>query len=251
VFNAQKVKEEIVQWIRDYFAANGKDYYAVVGISGGKDSSVTAALCAQALGADRVYGILMPRGEQWDIAVSQNLVGHLGIRHVVINIKTGVDSLLNSISESGLTINKGAAVNTPARIRMATLYAAAAIVGGLVANTCNLSEDWVGYSTKFGDSAGDFSPLSRLTVTEVRAVGRELGLPAQFTEKVPEDGLSGLSDEENLGFSYAVLDRYIRESICEDTAAKEKIDRLRRLNLHKLTPMPCFEFLPVNHLVGK
>ena len=243
MFNAQKVQREIVQWIRDYFTVNGKDCYAIVGISGGKDSSVTAALCAQALGAGRVYGILMPQGEQWDITISRDLVGHLGIKHSEINIKSSVDSLLASLSGGGLAINRGAALNVPARIRMTALYAVSAIVGGLVANTCNLSEDWVGYSTKFGDSAGDFSPLSRLTATEVKAVGREMGLPSPFIDKVPEDGLSGKSDEENLGFTYAVLDRYIREGICEDSAVKEKIDRLHQLNLHKTAPMPCYEFM--------
>jgi NAD+ synthase len=241
VFDAEKVKNDAVQWIRVFFDKNGKDCHAVIGISGGKDSSVTAALCAEALGAGRVYGLLMPQGEQWDINIARDLVTYLGIRHSLINIKTGVDALFEAIREGGLVVNKQAAINTPARIRMAALYAAAASVGGLVANTCNLSEDWVGYSTKFGDSAGDFSPLSRLTVTEVNALGRALGLPAPFIEKLPEDGLSGMSDEEKLGFSYDVLDRYIREGVCEDQAVKEKIDRLHTANLHKVTLMPCYE----------
>ncbi|MDR0457372.1 MAG: NAD(+) synthase [Treponema sp.] len=232
--------EKIVQWVRDFFDANGRDCYAVVGISGGKDSAVTAALCARALGSGRVFGVLMPRGEQRDIAVARELVEYLSIKHCVINIHDSNDALFRSIQEGGLTINNQAAINTPARIRMTTLYAVAAIVGGLVANTCNLSEDWVGYSTKFGDSAGDFSPLSRLTVTEVKALGRQLGLPEKFIDKIPEDGLSGMTDEEKLGFSYAVLDRYIREGVCEDSAIKEKIDRLHQSNLHKLNPMPCF-----------
>jgi NAD+ synthase len=240
IFDAEKVKNEAVQWIRFFFDQNGKESCAVVGISGGKDSSVTAALCVQALGGDRVFGVLMPQGEQWDIHIARNLVTHLGIRHSVINIKTGVDSLFNAITAGGLTINKQAAINTPARIRMTTLYAVAASIGGLVANTCNLSEDWVGYATKFGDGAGDFSPLSRLTVTEVKALGKVLGLPAQFIEKVPEDGLSGMTDEEKLGFTYDVLDRYIREGVCEDQALKEKIDCLYRANLHKVTLMPCY-----------
>jgi len=241
MFDAEKVRDEVVQWIQDYFDKAGKNLFAIVGISGGKDSSTVAALCAKALGPDRVYGVLMPQGEQWDIDVSRNLVKHLGINHVVINIKPAVDALCGSITEGGLTLNRPATINTPARIRMTTLYATAAIVGGLVANTCNLSEDWVGYATKFGDGAGDFSPLSRLTATEVKAVGKALGLPPQFTEKTPEDGLSGLSDEENLGFSYAVLDKYIREGVCEDSAVKEKIDRLYQANLHKLNPMPHYE----------
>jgi len=240
MFDAVKTKDDIVLWIRSYFEENGKDCNAVVGISGGKDSSVTAALCAQALGPRRVYGVLMPQGEQHDIGYSREIAVHLGIKHAVVNIKGSVDSLLASIEEGGFSANRQAVINIPARIRMTTLYAVSAIVNGRVANTCNLSEDWVGYATKYGDGAGDFSPLSQLTVTEVRAVGRELGLPSKFIDKVPEDGLSGLSDEENLGFTYDVLDRYIREGVCEDAAVKEKIDRLHANNLHKLSLMPGF-----------
>jgi NAD+ synthase len=240
MFDATRIKDDIVLWIRNYFEENGKDCSAVVGISGGKDSSAVAALCAQALGPRNVYGVLMPQGEQHDIGYSQEIVAHLGIKHAVINIKDGVDSLLKSIKEGGFSANRQAVINIPARIRMTSLYAVSAIVNGRVANTCNLSEDWVGYATKYGDGAGDFSPLSQLTVTEVRAVGRELGLPSKFIDKVPEDGLTGLSDEENLGFSYDVLDRYIREGVCEDAATKEKIDRLHKINLHKLSLMPSF-----------
>ena len=243
MFNAVKTQYEMVQWIRSYFNENGKGCNAVIGISGGKDSSTVAVLCKHALGAERVYGVLMPQGEQYDIGFAKELVSFLGINHFVINIKNSVDALLTSVTESGLSANSQAVINIPARIRMTTLYAVSAIVNGRVANTCNLNEDWVGYSTKYGDMAGDFSPLSQLTVTEVRAIGREL-LPAKFIEKVPEDGLSGLTDEENLGFTYDVLDRYIREDICEDTIIKEKIDRLHTMNLHKLNPMPYFEFFP-------
>ena len=231
----------VTQWIRAYFEKNGPDCPAIVGLSGGKDSSVVAALCVRALGADRVHGVLMPCGEQWDIDVSRGLVDLLGIRHSVVNIKAGVDSVFEAIRAGGLEPDRQAIVNTPARIRMATLYAVSAILGGRVANTCNLSEDWVGYATKFGDAAGDFSPLSWLTVTEVRALGRELGLPAGVVDKTPEDGLSGLSDEENLGFTYEVLDRYIREGICDDAETRARIDRLNRANLHKLRPMSCYE----------
>jgi NAD+ synthase len=233
--------DKIVQWIRDFFEKNGKDCCAVIGISGGKDSAVTAALCARALGADRVFGVLMPRGQQWDIANARALVDFLKIKHCVINIQAPCDAVFKSIQEGGLTVNDQAAINTPARVRMTTLYAVAAIMGGFAANTCNLSEDWVGYSTKFGDSAGDFSPLANLTVTEVKALGRELGLPAQFVDKVPEDGLSGKTDEEKLGFTYAVLDKYIREGVCEDAATKEKIDRMHQANLHKISLMPCYK----------
>ena len=247
--NAKKVKDEIVQWIKDFFKKNGDDCFAVIGISGGKDSSVAAALCAAALGADRVYGVLMPQGEQHDIDVSYELVKYLKIKHVVVNIKDSVDSLLTAIGKSGLPPNKQAATNTPARIRMATLYAVAATVGGRVANTGNLSEAWVGYCTKFGDSAGDFSPLSRLTASEVKIIGKELGLPAMFIDKIPEDGLSGLTDEENLGFSYAVLDQLIRKGECEDPAIQKKIDALRQNNRHKLNPMPFYD-LPFEELIA-
>jgi NAD+ synthase len=241
MFDAVKTKNEIIKWICEYFENNGHDCSAVVGISGGKDSSTVAALCAQALGKERVYGVLMPQGNQHDIAYSRELVDILGINRLEIKKKKSVDALLESIKETGFSLNRQAVINIPARIRMTTLYAVSAAVNGRVANTCNLSEDYIGYATKYGDGAGDFSPLSQLTVTEVKLIGKELSLPAKFIEKVPEDGLSGLSDEENIGFTYAVLDRYIREGVCEDTTIKEKIDKLHRLNLHKLSLMPCFE----------
>ncbi|MDR2575632.1 MAG: NAD(+) synthase [Treponema sp.] len=247
MFDAKKVTDEIIQWIREYFDknANDRNCQAVVGLSGGKDSSTVAALCVKALGADRVFGVLMPQGEQWDINFSHELADHLGIKKCVINIKDSVDAVFQSLKEGGLLLNRQATVNTPARIRMSVLYAVSAIVGGRVANTCNLSEDWVGYSTKYGDSAGDFSPISGLTVTEVKAVGKILGLPEKFMDKMPADGLSGLSDEDNLGFTYNVLDKYIREGICEDKSVKDKIDNLHKLNLHKLNLMPAYE-LTVN-----
>jgi NAD+ synthase len=242
MFDAKKTKDEMIQWIRNYFNENGKDCRAVIGISGGKDSSTVAALCVQALGADRVYGVLMPCGEQWDLDVSKDLAAFLGIKYCVVNIKEIVGAFSNAFTEGGLAMNRQAVVNTPARIRMAVLYAVSAAVDGRVANTCNLSEDWVGYATKFGDGAGDFSPLSHLTVAEVKAIGKELGLPLKFIEKIPEDGLSGLTDEENLGFTYEALDKYIRSGICEDKAVREKIDRLHQCNLHKINLMPSFEF---------
>ena len=241
MFDAKDVKNRIVAWIHDYFRDNASPgTNVVIGISGGKDSSVAAALCVEALGKDRVVGVLMPQGEQHDIDVSYRLCGLLGIRNIEINIKDAVQALLDGTEAAGLELSEGAVVNTPARVRMTVLYAVSAIVGGRVANTSNFSEDWVGYATKFGDAAGDFSPLSDLTVSEVKAVGRELGLPAEFIDKVPADGLCGGTDEDNLGFTYAALDRYIREGVCEDEEIRAKIDRLHRLNLHKLMPMPAF-----------
>lgn len=242
MFDANKVKEQIVEWIADYFQNNGSAATkAVVGISGGKDSSIVAALCVTALGKDRVLGVLMPQGEQHDIDVAYNLCKTLDIAYVEINIKEPTQALYDGIEKAGLELNNIATFNTPARIRMTTLYAVSGIVGGRVANTCNLSEDWVGYATKFGDSAGDFSPLSNLTVTEVKAIGKELGLPSAFIDKTPIDGLCGQTDEDNLGFTYAVLDKYIREGVCNDAETKAKIDQLHQANLHKVNPMPAFK----------
>ncbi len=242
MFDAKKVKDELVKWIVEYFDNNSAPgTKAVVGISGGKDSSTVAALCVEALGKERVLGVLMPQGEQEDIDVAFDLCKTLDIEHKVINIKNAVQALYDEVEKTDLTLNNIATFNTPARIRMTTLYAVSGMVGGRVANTCNLSEDWVGYATKFGDGAGDFSLLSDLTVSEVRAVGRELGLPAKFIDKTPIDGLCGKTDEENLGFTYEVLDRYIREGVCEDEVTNEKIDRMNKNNLHKLEHMPMFK----------
>ncbi len=242
MFDAKLVKEELIDWIREYFETTATpETKAVVGISGGKDSSTVAALCVEALGKERVFGVLMPQGEQSDIDVSHDLVKTLDIEHVVVNIKDSVSALYEQLKTTGLELNTVATFNTPARIRMTTLYAVSAMVGGRVANTCNLSEDWVGYATKFGDGAGDFSLLSDLTVGEVKAIGREVGLPERFTEKTPIDGLCGKTDEENLGFTYATLDKYIREGICEDEEVKAKIDRMYKLNVHKIQPMPMFK----------
>ena len=243
-FNADKVKNDIVKWIRDWFEENGKGCKAVVGLSGGKDSSVVAALCVEALGKENVFGVLMPNGEQFDIDVSHKLVEHLGIESVVINIKDAYEGVVGEMMKNFGIFEGQAKVNLPPRLRMSVLYAVSQTVNGRVANTCNLSEDWVGYSTRYGDCAGDFSPLSNLTVQEVKAVGRSLGLPAMFVDKVPIDGLCGRTDEDNLGFTYAVLDRYIREGICEDKEIRDKIDRMHRMNLFKLQLMPAFKYDP-------
>lgn len=240
-FRAMEVKERCVEWIRDFFEKNGKGCNCVIGISGGKDSSVAAALCVEALGRERVIGVLMPDGEQSDIDMAKQLVEFLGIRGITVNIAPVVAAVTEGV-ESALSegMSGQAAINLPARLRMAVLYAVSQSQNGRVANTCNLSEDWVGYSTRYGDSAGDFSPLSGLTVAEVKRVGRAAGLPEELVEKVPSDGLSGKTDEENLGFSYEMLDEYIRTGRIADEAAKEKIDRLHEKNLFKLQPMPKF-----------
>lgn len=244
MFNAEKTKNDMVKWIRDWFEENGRECKAVVGLSGGKDSSVVAALCVEALGKDRVLGVMMPNGEQFDIDVSHKLVEHLGIEGIVVNIKDAYAGVVGELEKHFGTFEGQAKVNLPPRLRMSVLYAVSQTVNGRVANTCNLSEDWVGYNTRYGDGAGDFSPMAHLTVQEVKAVGRALGLPDMFVEKVPIDGLCGLTDEDNLGFTYAVLDRYIREGICEDEETKARIDRMHQMNLFKLQPMPAFEYEP-------
>lgn len=245
-FDALKVKNDIVKWIQDWFSDNGPGCNAIVAVSGGKDSSVVAALCVEALGADRVIGVLLPKGVQHDIDVSRALVSHLGIRSFTLNIQDAYDGVISQLNEAlgSENIKDQTLTNLPARLRMAAVYAVSQSMNGRVANTCNLSEDWVGYSTRYGDNAGDFSPLSYLTVNEVKAVGRVLGLPSEFVDKTPIDGLQPLTDEQKLGFTYDTLDRYIREGICEDPAVKERIDHLHRINLFKLSYMPCFKYTP-------
>ena len=239
MFDAKRVKDECVLWIRKFFEENGAGCNAVLGISGGKDSSVAAALCVEALGADRVIGVLMPQGEQHDIDMAYMLVNHLNIRHYVVNIKDAVEGILSNIPDE-LAISEQAGTNLPPRIRMSTLYAVSQSCNGRVCNTCNLSEDWVGYSTRYGDSVGDFSPMSNLTVTEVKEIGRLLNLPDVLVDKVPIDGLCGKTDEDNLGFTYAELDKYIRTGEIEDMEKKQRIDAMHKKNLFKLQLMPSF-----------
>ena len=224
MFDAKKVKDECVEWIRDFFEKNGKGCNAVIGISGGKD---------------RVIGVLMPCGEQHDIDCARQLVEHLGIKNFTINILDAVNGVKEQIS-SQMELSNQAIVNIPPRVRMTTLYAVSQCMNGRVVNTCNLSEDWVGYSTRYGDAAGDFSPLSNLTVQEIKAIGHLLDLPKELVEKIPIDGLCGKTDEDNLGFTYAVLDRYIREGEIDDPEIKKLIDEKHEKNLFKLQLMPAF-----------
>lgn len=238
MFDALTVTHDCIRWIRNFFDVNGKDCNAIVGISGGKDSSVVAALCVEALGADRVIGVLMPCGEQHDIDMAQLLVKTLGIRSYTINIKDTVEALKAALPFQGTAQTN---TNIPPRVRMTTLYAVAQSHNGRVANTCNLSEDWVGYSTRYGDAAGDFSPCSNLTVAEVKEIGRVLGLPSVLVDKVPIDGLCGKTDEDNLGFTYATLDKYIRTGEIDDPDTRMLIDRKHALNRFKLELMPSFK----------
>ena len=245
MFDAKNAKDACVEWIRNFFEENGKGCNAVVGISGGKDSSIAAALCVEALGKDRVIGVLMPQGEQHDIDKAQMLVDHLGIKHYIVNIKDAVDAVLNNMP-ADIQVTAQTVQNIPPRIRMSTLYAVSQSCNGRVCNTCNLSEDWVGYSTRYGDSVGDFSPMSNFTVTEIKQIGYELGVPRELVDKTPIDGLCGKSDEENLGFTYAELDVYIRTGEIADEETKQMIDRRHKINLFKLELMPSFNYgIPV------
>ena len=240
MFNANKVTQDCVQWIRDWFEENGNGCNAVIGISGGKDSSVVAALCVEALGKDRVFGVLMPNGEQADIDSAYALVNHLGIKSTVVNIQDAYYGVINNIDLP--LISNQTKINLPCRLRMSVLYAVSQSINGRVANTCNLSEDWIGYSTRYGDSVGDFSPLSDLTVTEVRAIGHALGLPVELVDKVPTDGLCGVTDEDHFGFTYEALDKYIRTGEIDDEEVKQRIDTLHQKNLFKLQLMPKFHY---------
>ena len=237
----QKVAPALIDWVRNWFEENGPGCNAVVGISGGKDSSVCAALCVAALGKNRVIGVLMPNGIQDDIDYSYQLVRHLGIRHFTIPIGRPVVAIHEELQRAEIGVTEQAIINLPPRIRMSVLYAVSQSMNGRVINTCNLSEDWVGYSTRYGDSAGDVSPLGKLTVQEVKELGRILGVPENLIEKAPSDGLSGKTEEDKLGFTYAVLDSYIRDGIEPEPETKARIDRLHKMNLFKLQLLPTFE----------
>lgn len=241
-FDAVKVKQDIIAWIRKFFAENGERCNAIVGISGGIDSSVVAALCVEAIGKERVVGVKMPWGIQDDIEYSEELIDYLGIKSYTMNIGCAVAGVKGQFPDE-VEISKQTMINLPARIRMATLYAISQSCSGRVANTSNLSESYVGYDTRYGDSVGDFSPLYNLTKTEIRAIAKELGIPHSIIKKSPDDGLCGETDEDRFGFTYDVLDKYIRTGECDDTVVKNKIDQLHNQNLFKLSPMPTFEYI--------
>lgn len=235
------LKDQCVLWIRDWFRDNGNGCCAVLGMSGGKDSTVAAALCAEALGKDRVVGVAMP-AEGQSLNDADRICGYLGIRYIcapIGEIVQGYRSIRDNLAEG---FSAQCEQNIPPRVRMTVLYAISQSVGGRVVNTCNLSEDWIGYATRWGDSVGDFSPLGGLTVQEIRSIGHAMGLPSEWVDKTPDDGLPhSCSDEQKFGFSYETLDRYIRTGVCEDSVVREKIDRMHRNNLFKLEMPQKFE----------
>lgn len=247
-FNAKKVKEDLIEWLRKWYDKNGYGADFVIGISGGKDSSVAAALIAEAFCMGKIIGVMMPNGVQSDIDKAQLLCKHLGIKSITLNIEKAYNAVKDNIQTELGNWGIDATYNAPPRLRMLHLYAVAQSLpnGGRVVNTCNLSEDWVGYSTRWGDSVGDVAPLSLLTVTEVKELGYELGLPKELIEKVPSDGLCGQTDEEKLGFTYAELDRFIREGIPTADDKMQKINRLHERNKFKMKDIPRFcPYLPI------
>lgn len=239
-FNAKEVKDKLVQWLRDYYNNNGKPLNAVVGCSGGKDSTVVLAALVEAIGKDRVYPVLMPNGEQSDIDDSYKVCEHLGLTPHVCNIKEGYDGILKSISTE-FEPSEQAKINLAPVIRMATLKAVSQSINGRFTCNGNMSEAYLGWFTIDGDDRGSVKPLINLTVTEVIAVGKELGLPDWMINKTPSDGLCGKTDEESFGFSYNELDKYIREGTIENIEHQEKIECLHNKNLFKLEPMPSFK----------
>ncbi|NLZ49151.1 MAG: NAD(+) synthase [Clostridiales bacterium] len=238
-FNAQKVTEDIISWIREYFDNQPGAKGAVIGISGGKDSTVVSRLLVEALGKDRVFGVLMPNGEQKDIKDSLKLVDFIGIPYKIVNIEKAYNGLIEAISEENLS--EDAKINIAPRLRMTTLYAIAANMHYRVCGTGNKSEAFVGYTTKWGDGAYDFNPIGDLSTEEVMAVGDYLGLPYELVHKTPSDGLSGKSDEEKLGFTYKQVNDYMERGTCGDKEVDEKIRLKHEANLHKQTLPPKFK----------
>ena len=208
-------KMELTKGVIDWLRAKQKEIgfkRVVIGISGGKDSSVVAALCCAAFGTENVHGIMMPNGEQKDIEDSVLLCNTLGISSQVVNIDKAFGSIVEqTIYVDGEIKTPDALINLPARLRMATLYAYAQSHDAFVIGTCNRSEDVVGYATWGGDNFASLMPIAMLTTEEVMAMGDDLGLPEHLVHKTPVDGLQELSDEEKLGFTYHEVNELIRE----------------------------------------
>ena len=244
------IKDQAIAWVKDYFAKNGNENTkAVIGISGGKDSSTVAALCCAALGKDRVIGVMMPNGIQADIEDSKKLCSFLGIKNYTVNMEDAYKGLTCEIKKSlsvGMTPPQYN-TNTPARLRMATLYSVAAIEGNCrVSNNGNLSECLAGYFTLWGDGAGDFAPLANLYVSQVIQLGKDLGLPTELVEKAPSDGMSGMTDEQKLGFTYDQLEK-VADGKTEGIAAEvvEKIQKQIKGMAFKKELLNLPKFMPV------
>ena len=236
IIDAEKEVQHIVDEIKHYFVKNGNENTkAVIGISGGKDSTIAAALLVRALGPERVIGVMMPQGHQDDLDDSYKVCEVLNIPHYCINIGPTCDELFNGFtSNTGMLNNNQIITNAPARIRMNVLYMVAAAVGGRVINTGNASELYVGYTTKYGDLAGDFAILRDYYVRDVYAIGDALTeLPCELVHKVPGDGMSGKTDEYNMGFRYEVLDAYLLDHETPDYETLRNIEERHKRNEHK------------------
>ena len=228
------MKDRIIKWIQQYFDANASSSsLAIVGISGGKDSNVCATLCKRALGTDRVLGVMMPNGKQRDFKDAEWICEYLDIARMTLDIKPIVEKIYDILSKNQLIVNTMVTHSVPARIRMVLLYALAAATNGRVCNTSNASEIFIGWTTKWGDNIGDFSPLGRLTCSEVIALGDELELPAPLVYKKPEDGMSDKFDEEQWKFTYEALDKYITTGVFDSITTVNNIMTMRRYSEHK------------------
>lgn len=240
--NIESIVKELIEWIQAWFKENGPRNWAVIGISGGKDSSVVAALMVAALGKERVFGVLMPNGEQPDINYSQELVKFLDINHATINIKDAFMAIVDGVKQSDSIgiVSHQTMTNLPARIRMSTLYAVSQTIDGRVVNTSNLDETALGYGTRWGDTVGDIAPISGFTAEEVVAIGEYMNLPCKFTKKIPSDGLCGKTDEENFGFSYNDIGTYIRTGKYKDNETKKLMDSRIQKNIFKRRPISSY-----------
>lgn len=243
------LKEAIVKWIKEWFDTNGPECKAVIGISGGKDSSIVAALCVEALGKDRVFGVLMPNGDNTQDSDSIRLIEHLGIGSITVSINEAYNDIVHNILKTPVKMTDQAFVNLAPRLRMSTLYAVSQSINGRVANTCNLSEAYIGWETRWGDAVGDFAPLAELTCSEVIDLGKELDLPKELIEKVPADGLCGHSDEEAFGFTYDELDRWIR--LEEKGPNYSKIEQMHKNNKFKKLVLPHYRMNAVDYYYGR
>ncbi|GCD11699.1 NAD(+) synthase [Clostridium tagluense] len=239
-FNVAMETKKVIEWIQVYFKNNKSAKGAILGISGGKDSTVVSALLVEALGKDRVYGVLLPNGVQKDISDSLKVVKDLDIKYSIVNIADSFNGLVDNIQEFQY-LSDQSLINIAPRIRMATLYAIGQTLGYRVCGTGNKSESYVGYTTKFGDSSSDFNPISDFDTEEVIAIGDYLGISHNLVHKIPSDGLCAKSDEENLGFTYHQLNEYMDNGTCGDKKIDMDIFWKHEASLHKFNPIPTFK----------